>query len=141
VEVAVTKLASIRKAPELLQRCAANPFLGDRSGAPNAIFKNLAKRREVLRCLNGVKLRVHPTGDRGEFEEPPRSSSNLGEQIAPLNPLHDDSWSSFPFNAFECGRNEWESGAHRPEDHHLSVCAIMIIRPSVETEHRVGTPA
>jgi hypothetical protein len=53
--------------------------------------------------------------------------------------LHDDSWSSVPLNPFECSRDEWESRADRPEDYHLSVCAIVISGPSVETEHRIGT--
>ena len=141
MEIPVTKLISIRKALELLQSSPTKRLLRDRSGLPNAILKNLPKRREVLRCLNGVKLRVHPPDDRGEFQEPPGSTRYLGQHVLALDALHDDSRSSLPLHSLERGGDEWESGADGLEDHHLSVCSIVITGLSVEAEHGVGTPA
>jgi hypothetical protein len=141
VEIPMTKLISIRKALELLQSSPTKRLLRDRRGFLNAILKDLPKRWEILRGLNGVKLRVHPPGDRGEFQEPPGSMRNLGEQVVALDALHDDSRSSLPLNSFERGRDAWQSGADRLEDHHLSVGSIVITGLSVEAEHGVGTPA
>jgi hypothetical protein len=140
MKIPVTKLIPIREALELLQSRPTKGLIRDRSRYPNATLNNLPKKWEGLGYLHAVKLRVHPPGDRGEFQQPPGSTPNLGEQVAALDTFHHHAWSSVPLNSFERGRDEWKGGVDRLEDDHLSVCSIAIAGLSVEAEHCVGTP-
>ena len=140
MKITVTKLIPIRQTLELLQCRSAKGLLRDRSGRPNPTLNNLPKRREVLGNLHAVNFRMHPPCERGEFQQPPRPTPNRGKHVGALHTFHDDAWSSVPLNSFERGWDEWEGGANRLEDDHLSVRQIVITWLSVQAEHCVGTP-